>query len=69
MYNQGMTRKTRQTAIRLSDTDERLLAALSNKKGVNRTAILILALREMAERENVRVESDQSSQPQQQAAA
>jgi hypothetical protein len=49
-----MTQK-RQTAIRLSETDEAILAALSNKKGVNKTAILILALREMAEREGVQV--------------
>jgi hypothetical protein len=43
----------KQTGIRLSDTDEKLLAALSLKKGVSKTAIIILAIRDMAERENI----------------
>ena len=47
--------KTKQTAIRLSDTDEKILDALKGKKGVSGTAIIIMALREMAERENIKV--------------
>lgn len=47
--------KTKQTAIRLSDTDEKILDALKDKKGVNGTSIIIMALREMAEREGITV--------------
>jgi hypothetical protein len=54
MYNSRMA-KTKQTAIRLSDTDEKILEALKDKKGVSGTAVLIMALREMAERENIKI--------------
>lgn len=48
-----MAQQKRQTGIRLSETDEKLLAALSTKKGVNKTSIIVLAIREMAERERI----------------
>ncbi len=47
-----MTQK-RQTAIRISEFDEKLLAILSDKKGVSKTAIMIMALREYAESQGV----------------
>ena len=57
MYNQCVVQK-KQTAIRISDVDEKLIVALSKKKGVNKTSIIVLAVREMAEREGVPIPTE-----------
>ena len=42
-----------QTSIRLSQEAKRLICKLASKLGLNQSAILELAIREMAERKNI----------------
>jgi predicted DNA-binding protein len=57
-----MADQRRQTSFRLPDTDDRLLTILSEKKGINKTSIIILALREMAAREGVPIPTKEEIQ-------
>jgi len=41
-------------SFRLSDDALRLIAAIANKLGIGRTAVLEMAIRKLAEKENVK---------------
>jgi predicted DNA-binding protein len=49
-----MSDKKHPTSIRLSDEAKRLQKLLSQKLGVSQAAVLELAIRELAKRENVK---------------
>ncbi len=53
LYNQTMDSRKTPTAFRLSEKARALLAALAEKLGVNQTAVVEMAIRQMAERERV----------------
>lgn len=57
MYTYCML-KPNPVSTRLSETGRRILDALKAKKGVTGTAVIEMAIREMAEREGVKVESE-----------
>jgi predicted transcriptional regulator len=48
-----MNKRTTPTAFRLSNKGRGLLAALAEKLGVNQTAVVEMAIRQMAEKEKV----------------
>lgn len=49
-----MTRE--QINVRLSEDARKLLALLASKLGISRTAVIELAIRELAEKKNIRIE-------------
>ncbi len=51
-YNSGMNKK-QATSIRLSSEAKRLLAALAQKLGINKTAVMEIAIRRLAEQERL----------------
>jgi len=55
VYSQCMDNQKKTVSFRLSGIARVLLGRLSEKKGINQTAIIEMLIREMAERENVSV--------------
>jgi predicted transcriptional regulator len=62
MYNQCMNNGKTPVGFRLSERARALLAALAQKIGVNQTAIVEMAIRQMAEREKAGLAETQSSE-------
>ena len=57
--SKGVTRPIR-LEVRLSPTDEAVLGALESKLGLNKTAVVVLALRALAAKHRIKVETEES---------
>lgn len=53
-YNGGMTKDKRTTSIRLTPEAKELIKRLTVKLGINQTSVIEMAIRVLAEKENVR---------------
>jgi predicted DNA-binding protein len=54
VYNDGMKKDAKQTSVRLTAEAKDLIERLSQKLGINQTSVIEMAIRVLAERENVR---------------
>jgi len=54
VYNSGMKKHPQQTSIRLTPEAKDLIERLSQKLGINQTSVIEMAIRVLAEKENVR---------------
>jgi predicted DNA-binding protein len=54
VYNSGMRKDAKQTSIRLTPEAKELIERLSKKFGINQTSVIEMAIRVLAEKENVR---------------
>jgi predicted DNA-binding protein len=54
VYNRGMRKNAKQTSIRLTPEARALIKRLSDKLGINQTSVIEMAIRVLAEKENVR---------------
>lgn len=55
-YNTGMKQKKHPTSMRLTATAEKLIAKLSEKLGVSKSAVLELAIRNLAQQQGITIE-------------